>query len=373
MSPALRREERLLTLAARTNVDEAASRHIAELLGAGIDPEQLWALGHRHEVMPLLWRTLSAPALAPLVDSALLERLRRRYYATLIRNESRRAELARLITALAAQGIEAIPVKGPWLAVEAYGSAALRTFDDLDLLIRPDDIDGARRVMEQRAYVNRRVPRFEEAHHAFHDLQWFGTVDGAEQCVELHWALWSPAQFDGDPAELWSRARRGAVLDVATPVLSAEDAILHLAIHRTASALRLRFVSDVAELLRCHPDLDWDALVTRATAWRARTATFVALDLARRLLDAPVPDDVLRRLRIPRLKRIVLERTCGVRALFRDVAAEDVKQQPRLLYRVVEQDGVGHIVAAALGKVRRKPAKWHYARHATDAAKVRPA
>jgi hypothetical protein len=361
MSHALTPEEALLCLAARTQVDAPLRDRINQALRGHFDAEALWTLGQRHEVLPLVWRTLSDPASIELVEPGLATRLKRRYYATLIRNEARVAELVRILDALDAAGVEAMPVKGPSLAMLAYGHPALRTFDDLDILVRRDDVDVSRPILRSLGYATNQVPTFSEAHHAFHDLQWFGTLDGGLLCVELHWALWSPAFFGGDVAELWARSRLVLLRDRPTPMLSTEDTLLHLAIHRTSSPLRLRFVCDVAEIVRRNPDLDWEATVQRATAYGARTALFAALDLAARLLDAPVPPAVLQRLRIGAAKRAVLERTCGVSALFRRVADDEMKQQPRLLYRVVEQDGPMHIARSALGKLLRKPAKWRYA------------
>lgn len=364
MSHAFSPEEQLLCLAARTTIDEPVRAAIAGVLRGGIDPEALWTLGHRHEVLPLLWRTMSAPETIGMVDAGLMSRLQRRYYATLIRNESRLAELVRILDALRAAGVEAMPVKGPSLAVMAYGHPALRTFDDLDVLVRGSDVKASRPVLRGLGYATNEVPRFAEAHHSFHDLQWFGELDGGTLCVELHWALWSPTFFDGDIAEIWARSRPGLLRDRLTPMLAVEDALLHLAIHRTSSPLRLRFVCDIAELVRRNPELDWEALIDRATAYRARTALVAALDLAARLLDAPVPGMVLDRLRVGGLKRLALERTCGVSALFRHVAADDMKQQPRLLYRVLEQDGPMHITRSAFAKLMGKPAKWRYAHRA---------
>jgi hypothetical protein len=367
MSHTFTPEETLLCLAARTEIDVPLRDRIDETLRGGIDSEAFWTLGQRHEVLPLVWRTLNDPGTIGLVDPALASRLKRRYYATLIRNEARVVELVRILDALDVVGVEAMPVKGPSLAMMAYGHPALRTFDDLDILVRPDDVDASRPVLRSLGYATNEVPTFTEAHHAFHDLQWFGMLDGGRLCVELHWALWSPAFFAGDVADLWARSRLALLRDRSTPMLSVEDALLHLAIHRTSSPLRLRFVCDVAELVRRNLDLDWEALLERAAAYRARTALFAALDLAARLLDAPVPPAVLQRLRIGAVKRIALERTCGITALFRPVAADEMKQQPRLLYRVLEQDGPMHIARSALAKLLRKPAKWRHGHRALRA------
>ena len=49
-------------------------------------------------------------------------------------------ELARLVDALAKHGIDAIPFKGPLLAIQAFGDLGLREFRDLDFLVRDEDL-----------------------------------------------------------------------------------------------------------------------------------------------------------------------------------------------------------------------------------------
>ena len=44
------------------------------------------------------------------------------------------------IAALSRQGVEAIPFKGPVLALQAYGDLGLRVFRDLDFLVRDDAV-----------------------------------------------------------------------------------------------------------------------------------------------------------------------------------------------------------------------------------------
>jgi hypothetical protein len=131
-----------------------------------------------------------------------------------------------------------------------------------------------------------------------------------------------------------------------------------LAIHRSRSALRLRFVCDVAELLRRHrATLDWEYLLAQTQVAGARTTMFYTLALAADLLEAPVPDGFLARLHISRMKRRLLDHTCGAAALFRPVEPDDLSQQSHLILRIFEQDGAGHILqalGASLARTARK-------------------
>jgi len=66
---------------------------------------------------------------------------------------------------------------------------------------------------------------------------------------------------------------------------------------------------------------------------------------------------LLERLHVSRMKRRLLDHTCGTAALFRPTEPDDLSQQPHLILRVFEQDGAGHILqalGASLARTARK-------------------
>jgi hypothetical protein len=340
-------EQQILCLAARTRREPADEQRLLELLRGRLDWEQLWRLGHLHDVLPLVCASLRPLAGQAPIPTAWLERAQRRFYATLLRNTALADELTRVCAALSAVGVQAIPVKGIVLGETVYGNLALRPAADLDVLVRPPDLPAARATLRALGYAQRAEPLFSELHHPYHDPQYFHPAAGGEICLELHWALWAARFFHLGADALWERAGVTQLRGAEVRLLSPEDTLLHLAIHRSRSALRLRFLCDVAELLHLHAAvLDWDYLISQARAAGARTALFFALALPVELLGAPLPAEVLPQLRVSRIKRRMLENTCGVTALFRPSVDDDLRQQPHLIYRVLEQDGAGQITRA---------------------------
>lgn len=356
-------EERLLCRIARLDRDDHDG-HVRQLLDGPIDWERFWSLANLHEVLPLSWAWLRADAeRRDRVPVGVAERAERVYFATQIRTTQRTEEADRVLGGLAAAGIEAMVVKGLALVHTVYGTDGLRTFDDLDILVRRRDLVTSRAVLGDLGYRTRAVPRFEEVDHRFHDLQYFRPLSGRLECLELHWDLWDARQFRSDIDGFWQRARPATIAGASRLVLSDADTLLHLAIHRTRAPLRLRFVCDVAELVRARgTTIDWDDLVARAESVGARTALHMILALAAQLLDAPVPGDVLRSTSPGRVKRALLERTCGATALFRPTSGAELTQQPHLVLRVLEQDGAFTIARAGARAALRKRSKWRYNR-----------
>lgn len=336
-----------MCLAARTYCDSTGTAHLLRLLQRDVSWERLWQLGHLHDVLPLLANSLRPLAGQAPIPAPWLDRAQRRLYATLLHNTSLRNELLQVLGALQHAQIEAIPVKGVVLASTIYGNLALRPAADLDVLVRPHDLPAARAALAQLGYAHRAEPLFAELHHPYHDPQYFRQAGSHTICLELHWALWAERFFHLDTAQLWQRAGTSALGGTPIRTLSPEDTLLHLAIHRSRSALRLRFLCDSAELLRLHgAALDWEYLIAQASRSGARTALYYTLALPAELLGAPLPSGILARLGVGRLKRRVLDKTCGASALFRPAERDDLRQQPHLFYRLLEQDGAGQIVQA---------------------------
>jgi putative nucleotidyltransferase-like protein len=78
--------------------------------------------------------------------------------------------------------------------------------------------------------------------------------------------------------------------------LAPEDLLIVLCVHGSKHVWEeLKWVCDVAELLRSHQHLDWDRIFSNASAWRCRRLVSMGLSLAYRLLDAPLPGAVLAR------------------------------------------------------------------------------
>ena len=337
---ALDTELRALCLGARTAIDADARVALVALASGGIDWPRLWSLGHRHEVIPLLAASLPL-IMGDAVPAAWLHEARRRSHVTLLANGRLVERLGAVLDGFDGAGIDAMPVKGLVLADRLYGSLALRPAADIDVLVHPANLPRARSVLREVGFRQREAPGFKALTHEFHDPAW-GIGEGREHVrLELHWALWAASDRRLGTEGLWERSVEATLLDRRVRTLAPEDTLLHLAIHRTRSALRLRWLVDVAELVRRDGErLDWSAYLARARAAGARTASWVVLALARDLLGANPPERVMRELAVAQPKRALLERTCGATAMFRYRPDEDLAQQPHLTLRALEEDGL---------------------------------
>src|SRR5215213_1532329 len=118
-------EHKLLLCCARTNAVPRVVARLRELAATEVDWEYLFLLARRHAVVPLLYLQLQRHA-SDLVPPEVLQQLKKHYLENAARNTVLTAELCRLLALFADGSIEAIPYKGPVLALFAYDNLALR-------------------------------------------------------------------------------------------------------------------------------------------------------------------------------------------------------------------------------------------------------
>jgi hypothetical protein len=252
-------------------------------------------------VGPMLRRRLLSPSferhLPAQVKLTIAAELRRTAMASIRLH----ADFRQVIEALRRSGIPAIALKGLHLATLVYGDLAVRPAGDIDLLVPAKDLARAGAVLQNMGY--KPSSPFRVSHdgvpYSWHHLPRFAKAGARD--VEIHWHIMDPAGTGSsiwtDINELWDRAVRARIAGVDAQVLSPEDLLLHLCIHATYGHMcefSARPWCDVAETIRqYHGRLAWKEVTTRAERWHCRRGVYLALRLARDLVGAAVPDEVL--------------------------------------------------------------------------------
>jgi hypothetical protein len=302
----------LLLCCARTRANERVVARTREL-AAEVDWEYLFLLARRHSVVPLLYLQLERHA-SDLVPYEKLSQLKKHYLENSARNTILTAELCRLITLFANSGIEAIPYKGPVLALFAYDNLALRRFVDLDIIVNKSDVLKAREILLAHDYTPSKslsLSQQELLLRTQHNLQF--SRDNHRLIVELHWEV-APNLFAStvDADTLWQNLVSINLNGTQVKTLSAEDLLFSLCVHGSRHLWeRLGWICDVAELIS-RRSIDWNVLLKRAVDADSERMFLLGLYLAERLLDAPLPLEVKQRCdadeRLPSLAENIIAR-----------------------------------------------------------------
>lgn len=250
------------------------------------------ALVDRHRANPLVHMRLQRVA-ADIVPDAVLQQLRLRREQNLRRVLGMTSELVRLLNLFTAESIPAIPLKGPVLALQLYGDIGLRQMRDLDVLVEPDKIDLADRLLQEQGYRPRNslaalTPWQRRKYQVIaHHLEYIHNRTGIQ--VELHFKQGKRGLLEKDFKELWAGGRPIAFFGRELQTMGAESLLLYLCVHGGSHAWhRLFWLGDLARLIEKNPAFDWQRILTRAEQCCAARLVGQGTILAHLLLGAPL-------------------------------------------------------------------------------------
>jgi len=304
LAPSNQFENELLLGCARTALDSDMTGRVRGLLQRNINWEYLKKTAHAHGVLPLLYRSLSAVC-PEAVPRPILDDLQRRFHLNDFQKRFMSKELIKVLDVLERHEIPAIPYKGPTLAVMAYGSLALRRFGDLDILIPERELFRTRELLTSQGYELNRGSA--ETSYIENNYDYLFTNHDGRVHLEIHWAFtrkhWP---FPIDLNRLWRRVEPVQLDGKTVSSFHPEDLLLILCVHGAKHYWeRLGWICDIAELARVNKKIDWKRVTEQAVELRSNRPLLLGLDLARKLLGAGLPEEVLQKINAdPAIKSI---------------------------------------------------------------------
>lgn len=278
-------------------------------LSAG-DWEELLLLAKEQGLALLLYDRLHDLKGNERLPQTVLERLHEVYLQATARNMVMLFHAGILLKALKARDLDVIVLKGVYLAEAVYPSIGLRTFGDLDLLVRKTDLGAALGVMQELGY---QLTTWYDAQAPNTEIKHIPPLKKQDApMVELHWRiLEEDAPFTIDMDGIWQRAVPASIADSDVLALGAEDLILHLCIHFTYQHRLgggVKYLYDIVEVLqRFEGRIDWQQLAATAKVWGVERVVWLTLRLVQEITIAAVPPEALQQLQPAPASRIVEE------------------------------------------------------------------
>jgi hypothetical protein len=288
----------LLLCAVSARFHPEASGRLNEMVRRVADWNRLLNAAHFHGVLPLFYHQLESSYPGLLADPDLAE-LCRRFEDNTKRTLLMTAELAKLLRLFEQSGIQAIPYKGPVLAKQVYGDWTLRRADDLDILVRKENVWRVREILRQNGFCCEVPIRHDHmAAYARSECDLLFFQPGMGLWLEIHWAL-APPYFGVslDTRRFWVGLGSVELAGLAVPVFAPELLLFILCLHGSKHAWeRLEWTCCIAELLR-NGDLNWPFVLEQAKGSGRERILLLGLLLAHRVLEAALPSEVVARIR----------------------------------------------------------------------------
>ena len=284
----LQKEWQFLCLCATPS---AKSTEIGSVSLGALDWDSLMELADEHGVIGVLAMRLQEVNFAGVPEESR-EKLQSRLRAQHLFSLSMTAGLFRIFEEFARADIETVLVKGPLVSLLAYGDPAVRSYVDLDLIVRHRQIVAATKIMISLGYEPDVPVSIIEAGKI--PGEYLFKRPGTSQIVELHTERTFRYYPRPMPVEEYLGRRRRVMVDgQEIPALCLEDEIVLNCIHGAKHFWeRLMWVADIAAIVLRHKEIDWKRLQRFADDVGAQRMVHLALQLGESLLRVAIPEEM---------------------------------------------------------------------------------
>lgn len=266
---------------------------INQIINSGVDWNSLLKIATPNKVITLFYHNLISIN-KQIFPQTLNNNLKKYLSSNNIKNKILTQELIRLINLLKNQNIQAIPFKGPILAVSAYGNLALRQFTDIDILIKKKDILQARELLIKEGYKNKEnlteAQEIAQLESRYVKAYTYSSPNNGVE-VEIHWKLRADYTFFPiNYQQLWQEKTSICLENHHISSLSPEDEFLYLCVHGCGDRWKnLAQICDLAAYIFSHEKLNWTKLLAKAKQVNCQTRLLFSLALAQNLLGIELP------------------------------------------------------------------------------------
>ena len=192
------------------------------------------------------------------------------------------------------RGIAALAFKGPVAALAAYGDLALRQYQDIDLIVHDQDLLKTVNLLvfvDSRSQLVRAVLTIRKMSPVTMKSPWLRRINPTSLIFIGAWLRSGQGSSFRTSSECGIAWRPSSCLQEAFHTFCREDLFVALCCHGAKHRWgRLKWLLDIAEILRSPVDLNWNRVET-ITFERplARAAISLAIFLSHDLLNAPMP------------------------------------------------------------------------------------
>jgi len=272
-------------------------------------------------MLPMLYQNLKQHNVP---DDPYLQRMKGIYRLAWVQNQLLFRRLSEINSLFQRYGIKFISLKGAALVFGYYHDYGVRPMHDLDLLVKPDQLDAVIRTLTGIGW--RQQHQYPKALLKYRRELVF--VNHAEQEIDVHWHLlreWCQPQQD---AEVWVNTATSSMNGSPVTTLNPTFTLLHLCGHgyQWSDLPSFIWIADARKVITAAPDkVDWEKLLVAATGYDLTLALHNLLVYLSDELDTPIPS-------------LVLEQFIQCSPSARDIAIHDTRaENPNTVSRVLRK------------------------------------
>jgi len=261
------------------------------------DWEEVFQALCRNGLIGLAYRHLNQWEDRDHPPSSFRESVYQAYRVSAIRMALMCRHIGRVLRMLNESGLEFMVVKGPALAHSVYPSPSLRSFNDLDLVVRERDWETAHATLLNMGFGLLTGSPYPPPKLVAQAVLYKSTYAHSETglALDLHYDdILNSGLASRDAEGFWQRAAPLEIEGSQIKTLSLEDQLIHLCAHAHYHGYtRMNWFSDLAFLVRDHEEeMCWSRVIEIVSDEEVQVPVYYSLRFLQTLLDVAAPADV---------------------------------------------------------------------------------
>jgi len=236
----------------------------------------------------LLYYNLDKLQILSHLPQSIVSYLKETYLNNFIKNVYLWKEFIEFLDLANQNKIKLVPFKGIALFESIYPDPGMRSFSDIDILVKEKDIPQLKNLILKRGY------REKKQRDGFLFIK--SLPKNIDSILEFHTTFVPARPYKVCIPNLWERLKEKNLYGKTITLLSYEDTFLSLVFHlrRHTRILILKLIYDIAKFLSLYENnLDWDYIYNLAKINHIKNAVYFSLYISKELLGVSVSLEII--------------------------------------------------------------------------------
>lgn len=191
-------EYKLILLITRLEINNSIDQEIRKLLNNLINWNEIIKVSNHQQILPFLYYNIGKLNLQNFIPQDIFAEMKNCYYANLNRNIILEKEISLILELTNRKGINIIPLKGFDLLQTLYHNPSLRIMADVDILIKQNQFQEIKRILNQLGYHQNPEENIAEEyyHKILHETTFSKTLSPNQfLAIDIHRTIIPPRPY----------------------------------------------------------------------------------------------------------------------------------------------------------------------------------
>ncbi len=227
-----------------------------------------------------------------IIPFEILNELKNLYLKNIANNLLICSELSKFQKLLSDEGIRALFFKGPVISTYAYNDYALRSYQDIDLIIDSKNFNKFYKYIKRNGFnILFKMGRALRYYWSFLGREY--TVNKGRKIFDLHFRIQRGPEFFNLNKKLFEDVCEIGIENEKILCLSPEMSIIGICINATKDGwTRFVYIADFVNIVRNRSDISWKKVISISKKMKIYSLLLITLSLSETFLELEIPKEI---------------------------------------------------------------------------------